>query len=242
MPRVTNAHYHRQATTAIIPDDNSEASMESGAVNQEPGRISSNEEISLHEITAKREGEGEIGLEAHMYDTPYKNSMAMNQQHQSGSSDQQTSSREYTHRSHSVDETCQNNQPETVSTVSQESQQQRRDTAAHAVNKNAAAVTVALTFEDGSDLHIIPGFHDPELKGENCDDSRLRVTAPPDIYSSQILSTVVNDEEDEGNGCRVEGEEYGTETVANMGMGNGSEVPSNHGIDIILSTGKESSP
>ena len=78
------------------------------------------------------------------------------------------------------------------------------------------------------------------MKGEDGNNDTLRVNAPPDIYSSQILSTVVNDEEEGGYSCRLEGEEYGTETAANMGMGNGTEVPSSHGIDIILNTGKVS--
>ena len=237
---MTNAHYHHQATTALIPeaDDNSECSMQLDAENQECAapyegsageqelRIRSNEE-SPHEIS---EGEGELRGGAHMYDTPYENRGAISQQ----------TSREYTHHSHSIDETFQNDQPESVSTVVQESQQQGKKTAAQAVNKNTAAVTVTLTFEDDSDLHDIPGFQDPELKGEDGNDGTLRVNVPPDIYSSQILSTVVNDEEEEGYSCRLEGEEYGTETAADMGMGNGSEVPSSHGIDIILNTGKVS--
>ena len=239
---MTNAHYRRQATTATIQDDNFESSMESDVVNQEQqahavphegsrepelGRVRSNDESeSLHEVT---EGEGnETRERAHMYHTPYENSGAVSQQHQ-GSSGQQTT-REYTHHSHSIDETFQNNQLESVSTGAQESQQQWRETAAHAVDKNAAAVTVTLTFEDGSDLHNIPGFQDPELKGEDGDDGRLRVNAPPDIYSSQILSTVVNDEEEGG---------YGIEIATSMEMGNGSEIPSNHGIDIIFNTGKD---
>ena len=243
MCRVTNAHYRHQTTTAIIPDDNSKSSMESDAVNQEQQahavpyegsrepelrRMRSNDE-SLHEVT---EGEGdETGGRAQMYDTPYENSGDVSQQHQSSSGQQIT--REYTHHSHSIDETFQNNQLESVSTVTQESQQQRRETAAHAVDKNSAAVVVTLAFEDGSDLHNIPGFQDPELKGEDGDDGRLRVNAPPDIYSSQILSTVVNNEEEGGYGYRVEGEEYGME------IANRSEIPSSNGIDIILNTGKD---
>lgn len=247
---MANAHYHPQTTTAIIPDNNSEFSVEFGAENQdqlahtvpyeaqgsagepELRRKRSNEESLLHD-----EGEEETREGAHMYDTPYVNSGARSQQLHD-CSDQQTS-REYTHHSHSIDETLQNTQPESVPPVTQESQQQRREPAAHAVNQNTAAVTVTLTFEDGSDLHNIPGFQDPELKGEDGDDDgRLRLNVPPDIYSSQVLSTVVNDEEGEGTGYRREGEEYGTETAASKGMGNGSEIPSSHGIDIILNTGK----
>ena len=242
MCRVTNAHYRRRVSTAITPDDNSKSSMESDAVNQEQQaqvvphdgsgepemrRVGSNDE-SLHAVT---EGEGdETGGGAHMYDTPYENRGASQQYR--GSSD----NREYTHPSHSIDETFQNNQPESVSTVTEESQQWRRQTAA--VSKNAAAVTVTLTFEDGSNLHDIPGFQDPELKGEDEGDGGLRVNAPPDIYNSQILSTVVNDEEEGGYGYRVEGEESGIETATSMGMGSGSEIPSSHGRDIILNTGK----
>ena len=87
-----------------------------GSGEPELRRVRSNDE-SLHEVT---EGEGdETGGGAHMYDTPYENSGAMNQQHQ-GSSGQQTS-REFIHHSHSVNETFQNSQPESVSTVTQES-------------------------------------------------------------------------------------------------------------------------
>lgn len=247
---MTNAHYHCQATTAIVPDDSSEFSAELGQAveNQEqlshpvPYEGGSAGEPELRrkrsiEESLLQEGEGETRERAHVYDTPYENSRARSQQLRS-SSDQQTS-REYTHHSHSINDTLQNTQPESVPTVTQESQQQRREAAAHAVNQNTAAVTVTPTFEDGSDLHSIPGFQDPELRGDDGDDDgRLRLNAPPDIYSSQVLSTVVNEEEGEGSGYRQEGEEYGTETAVGTGMGNGSEIPLSHGIDIILNTGK----
>lgn len=197
-----------------------------GSGEPEPRRGGSNDE-SLHEVI-EGEGDGTGGAGAHMYDAPYENS-GPSQQHQSFSDQPETSSRElYTHHSHSIDETFQNNQPEIVSTVTEESQQRRRETAA--VNENAAAVTVTLTFEDGSNLHDIPGFQDPELKGEDEDGGGLWVSSPPNIYSSQILSTVVNDEQEGG---------YGTETAIRMEMGNGSEIPPSHGIDIIFNTGKE---
>jgi hypothetical protein len=56
----------------------------------------------------------------------------------------------------------------------------------------------------------VPGYHDPEILGGSSDSlERLRIDLPPDIYSSQILSTVkspewecVEDEEGEGEGAK----------------------------------------
>lgn len=61
------------------------------------------------------------------------------------------------------------------------------------VKMNSAAINT-LTFEDDSHLHDIPGFQDPELKGDDEICSGLHVTAPPNIYSSQILSTAINNQ------------------------------------------------
>ena len=224
----------------MIPEDNSESSRsvelneeeqvqavpcdESGEQELRRIRSRSNNE-SLQEITEREE----LGGGMHMYNTPFENTRT-SQQHQSSNSQLENTC------SHSIGGNLQNNQSESVSTVTRESQQ---TTETAAVNQNAV-VTVSLTFEDGSNLHDIPGFQDPELKGEDEDEGRLRVNAPPNIYSSQILSIAVNDQDEGGYGYQEEREEYGTETMPSMGMDNESEIPSSQDMHIILNTGKDS--
>ena len=189
------------------------------------------------------EGAGRVG-EEHVCDTLYENARAIQQQQQSESSGHQHTGKsgEYIH-SHSTDKSFQNNQFENVSTITQESHQESwGETAAAATVTQTYAATVTLTFEDGSNLHDVPEFQDPELRGDEEDGGRLRVNAPPNIYSSQILSTVVSDEDKVGCGySKPEAKEHGTETVANynMGMDTGSEIATSHGsVDIILKYGK----
>lgn len=128
----------------------------------------------------------------------------------------------------STHENVQNSRSVKFSPDIQQSQQNMETAAGNSATvKNDSAVTISLTLEDGSHLHDIPGFHDPELKADDEICSGLHVNAPPTIYSSQILSTVIDNQD----GYEEETERYGT-GIGEVGMDTESE---NH---TYMGTGK----
>ena len=230
----------------ITPEDISESAVELSMVNQEqegPNEGLGDPERSVRfdeeDLQESMEVEHFSEEEAHTYDTPFDNTRIY-PQHQD-SSDQQTIIGDTL--AHTVQENHHNNQLENVLPVIEESQQNTAAATSSLATKNAP-VTVTLTFEDGSHLHDVPGFQDPELREEDEEDGRLHVNAPPNIYSSQILSTVVNDQDEGGDGYEVGGggrysDQDGTETI-DLGMGIESDFSSRHrSMDILLSTGKD---
>ena len=59
-----------------------------------------------------------------------------------------------------------------------------------------------------SALGVVPGFKDPEILGGSTDSlERLRINLPPDIYSSQILTTVRTPEPEPEQECEPRAEE-----------------------------------
>lgn len=225
MHRVANVHYRVKETGSTIPEaTSSESSMaEVTIVNQEEGVDaipsaggSIEPETSLRsveeDIQEAAEEESDSGGEAHVYDTPFVN---ISQQHLISNSQQNITN---SMCDNSTREYFQNSLSESFSLDIQESQQDIETAAGNSV-LDQPAVTITLTFEDESHVQDIPGFHDPELKGVDEESGGLCVTVPPNIYSSQILSTVTENQDD----CQEETETCGTET-AGMGIEIGSEI------------------
>lgn len=228
---MVNTEHHNQILEAYIPDNRSGSPTEANAMDQEiesnvdgsgvPCTSESRETVRSSRVSEEGledeiDESGDSDGESHMYDTPFDGG-AMSQQQQS-STCRQTVAAEGTCYN-SIQQQFQNNQLESLSQDHEESQS-TRETVAGTENTTEEAnpdVTVTINFDDGSHFfHDIPGFHDPELKEDDADNNGLHVIVPPNIYSSQILSTVTHDQDEEP----AEGtyEHNGTETTGITGM------------------------
>ena len=181
------------------------------------------EEEPSEEIEEEIESEGE----AHMYDVPFDH-IVVSQQHQSTNSRQNMTDGI---SDNSIRQGYHNNQPECLSLDMQESQQERETAVGnYATSSMNPSVTVTVAFEEDSHLRDIPGFHDPELRGDDeHDNNGLCVNIPPTIYSSQILTTVVHDNEEEDYN------QHGMGTP-DIGIGTESTVLSPHQLEGTLYT------
>ena len=217
---VTNVHYYNRRAAASIPDDRSITPMEAS---EEPPHEIVRTIMSVEEGTRARvrinEREIEPATEAASNNTereetrqymchssvpPVADITPTGQQHQSRMSQQNTTESLCDNSTH---ETFQNRSSESFSTSTQESQQTKIPTnTGNNVNMKSSALAMKPTFRDDSQLLDIPGFHDPELQGDSDDPKGLCVSAPPNIYNSQILSTVYP-EDDHGSDGEQEGEE-----------------------------------
>ena len=176
------------------------------------------EEVTSEGIEEESASEGE----AHMYDVPFENSV-VSDQHQSTSSRQNMTDGV---SDNSIRQDFHNNQLESHSLDVRESQQDRESAVGNdATDLTNPSVTVTVTIEDDSHLNDIPAFHDPELRDDDENNNGLCVNAPPTIYSSQILSTVVHDQE-EAEGYN----QHGTETPRDMGTGTESSAVPPHKV------------
>ena len=68
-------------------------------------------------------------------------------------------------------------------------------------------------------LSDIPGFKDPEIMGESDSLEKLKINLPPDIYSSQILSTVRSPEQagEDGGNANGDGDDMDAEFELSTG-------------------------
>ena len=235
---MTNVHYYDRRAAASIPDDRSITPME---VSEEPPHeivctITSIEEgarvrIRIDERDVEPATEASNGTEREetrqrMYDSsvsPGADITPTCQQHQNHGSQQNIT--ESSSCDNTAHETFQNRPFESFSTSTQESQQTKIPThTGNAVNTNRSALALKPTFRDDSQLLDIPGFHDPELHGDSDDPKGLCVSAPPDIYNSQILSTVYT-EDYHGGDDEEEGEEGHNQHVYRAEISNLSMEP-----------------
>lgn len=236
---MANVHYHKRSAGASIPDDRSVTPME--ASEEPPHEIictirSREDETRMRSRTNESERVIEVENDrgGHMYDIPFDGDTLDSQQHLINSTSDRQNIVESS-RSDSTNETIQNNRVESLSPSTRESKQNKMPviTGNAGITGTSTAATVIPTLADDSQLLDIPGFQDPELQGENSDGNGLCVSAPPNIYSSQILTN------DRDNICELVLDEQSTQhvyraelTTSSMGIV-GSDV-----TDVTLNTGK----